>query len=1244
MKIHKHVRIIFYKSTAPATLRPISLLAMCAFFCCFHSTAFAMGSDQGKALLELARKELLPQLSDIPVDGSSYKGFTNAEKLLIHHTGNGYWIKIHDGELLSPEELLKCDSSGKDKWGARYRIRSKCIEWLCREPISSTFLTNRGIRIKNAIIEGKLQLFKCSLKGPLELTHCLIKSDIDMEGITCSGINLSNSYTASIIAEDSIVKNYFRAEQSITKGELDLFYSKIGKALNLNGYKITSNNRITINAESSSIGGSIFMRNGFKSEGSIILKYSTIGINLELHDALFLNNNNKYDTIDAESITVSQNIFINNSTCEGRLNLTSANIGKTIECSNATFKNPEKETIDLHDSYIGRDLLMDGSFSSEGVIDLCKATIGKNIVCGGGTFRNNTQESIFAEAVKVGNSVFMRNGFKSEGSINFKHAYIGENLELVNSELINVEYYTIEAESIKVNKHIFLNNAISKGKIDLRGANIGKNVEFCNSTFKNNSMISIDLQDSYIGNDILMNGSFYSEGSIDIQRATIGKNFDCSDGAFFNSYATVIDASNSKIHGNIFFNNNFSAFGTINLSNAEIKKNLNCDNGHFYNKNKTTILADALIVAGSIFFRNGCYSNGEINLYAAEIRNNLECSGSRFENEKNISIGAENVKIGGNLYLSKNETTNTPFISKGLVDLFNGTISGTMVCDGGQFFNYYDTVLNALSLKIGNSIFMRDAFKSEGTVNLYGANIGRNLECIDAEFSNAIGTAINAENMDILGSLRIRGTTQINGQLDILGSHIGNQVDMDNVTIRSKNNLTLIAHDIEVKNSFFINNCNFYGGISMYAAHIGADLICYNSNFYKNNNASNNIFNLPYSLYASGLDIDGDLIITLATLNNQVDLESSYIKRNMTISDCIIQSNTKERPSLYAQDLHVGGTLSLEKNQLVTGKIQINHAELGHFSIKQFFQPRIKNCQLDLRSSHAKCFELISTLFSGELLLDGFHYDSLKIPILETEQSTNNDTKNKMFSKSQELANYYSNWLGTVPDASYTPQPYEELSNALREQGYEEAAIDVQIQKNKLRLKHSNLTPLEETWSNLTGFFIDYGYRPLKSLWFVAGFIALGTLLASCFYRYGLFARTTPGDFIYDGDPTTIVYRKNAEHKLRTVYPPFNPLIYSLDSFIPLIDLHQCSFWQPSLRFFSLFAKQNNRSLTSFVTNDDWFSINLLWLDGPDKWIQKKVSNRHWFHLIRAYFYVHIFMGWLLTSLFIAGLAGIIKS
>jgi hypothetical protein len=106
--------------------------------------------------------------------------------------------------------------------------------------------------------------------------------------------------------------------------------------------------------------------------------------------------------------------------------------------------------------------------------------------------------------------------------------------------------------------------------------------------------------------------------------------------------------------------------------------------------------------------------------------------------------------------------------------------------------------------------------------------------------------------------------------------------------------------------------------------------------------------------------------------------------------------------------------------------------------------------------------------------------------------------------------------------------------------------------------------------------------------------------------------RCPPGQSADDGtcktkpiNPTAQQTSHAIDYKLPIEYPPFSPFWYSLDTLLPLVDLGQGTAWSPS-------------------------PINGVRDDFPG-----------WFVL--AYLYIHIIAGWVLTSLTVVALTGIIK-
>lgn len=201
-------------------------------------------------------------------------------------------------------------------------------------------------------------------------------------------------------------------------------------------------------------------------------------------------------------------------------------------------------------------------------------------------------------------------------------------------------------------------------------------------------------------------------------------------------------------------------------------------------------------------------------------------------------------------------------------------------------------------------------------------------------------------------------------------------------------------------------------------------------------------------------------------------------------------------------------------------------------------------------------------------------------------------------------------WLSRQP--KFRPQPYEQLATVLRKNGYDVEAKKILIEKNKYRAEHVELTTwFEKLWYRALGPMIGYGYSPLNVLWGIAAFIVLGWSLFKTGYKHGLitpidesaYAKITGSDGISRADV----------RQLSDISPKLNYFMYSVDTFVPLIDLYQVKYWQPN-------AGHGHKI----------FKI--------------KGFSMHTGGLLRIYFWIHLITGWVLTMLLVAGLSGLVRT
>jgi hypothetical protein len=234
-----------------------------------------------------------------------------------------------------------------------------------------------------------------------------------------------------------------------------------------------------------------------------------------------------------------------------------------------------------------------------------------------------------------------------------------------------------------------------------------------------------------------------------------------------------------------------------------------------------------------------------------------------------------------------------------------------------------------------------------------------------------------------------------------------------------------------------------------------------------------------------------------------------------------------------------------------------------------------------------------------KLKLDGLVYESIHVE------------------KGDDIVEPVSEGLSFLDLSDFQPQPYEQLAKVLNSRGNENEAILVLIEKENKKLNQLKRHSFSWFWKQLLRVSISYGYRPQRSL--LWGFIVVvtGYFVFNLGYKNALITPTTdsftskPAYFSQkDADSKDSCAKVIDPKKIEDCpkYPKFDPIIYSLDTFLPIIDLHLKGYWLP------------NANATTSSTNINW---------------------GYW---LRVYFIVHTILGWAIVTLAVAGFSGLVRN
>ena len=527
-----------------------------------------------------------------------------------------------------------------------------------------------------------------------------------------------------------------------------------------------------------------------------------------------------------------------------------------------------------------------------------------------------------------------------------------------------------------------------------------------------------------------------------------------------------------------------------------------------------SIMADGVHSKGVVYLRGGFEAEGEVRLVGAMIRGQLDCSGGKFKNPA---------------------TDEHPD-------------SAALVADG---------------IEVKDDVFLSDGFEAEGEVRLPGAVIGGQLDCSAGKFNNSAtdkhpdSTALSASGIEVKGSIFLNGEFEAEGEVRLLGAVIGGQLNCSDgkfknpATNKYPDSKALVADKVEVKGDVFLNGeFEAEGEVRLPGAVIGGDLVCSGGRF---KNPATDMHPNSTALVANGIEVKGDVYLRGGfEAEGEVCLVGAVIGGSL---DCTKAQFINPATSVSLRKAMALNLMNADvKRQLrlvhpirhgwpaeVWGRVMLRHATVGQLiDSSEIWNP-------DGREA-------------VPVALDGFVYGDLGL----AEDVIDTKFRKRWLESGKSFGNLFA------------PQPYTQLANVLSQAGHESDARQIYMAREWERLNRVPMGWVDWCLGWLIGLTVGFGYRSRR-----AAYCLLGIWIFGCFVFWGGWQldRFNPSlPHVYNayyaeaqedgsvqqkqrwGPPYKKLIEENGELKQ---YPKFSAIIYSIDTLLPIVNLHQEDYWMP---------------------------------------------------------------------------------
>jgi hypothetical protein len=481
--------------------------------------------------------------------------------------------------------------------------------------------------------------------------------------------------------------------------------------------------------------------------------------------------------------------------------------------------------------------------------------------------------------------------------------------------------------------------------------------------------------------------------------------------------------------------------------------------------------------------------------------------------------------------------------------------------------------INGDGLRITHGdLFLRLGFSTCEVVKLVGSSISGDLDCSGGTFDSPQDGALIADRCSIGGDVRLDGSFKSKGKVSFVGASITGSFICSGGSFENQDGRALSLDAAKVGAGLSLDEgfhaiglvafaeARITGGINFSGASLETVQAKPSSSPEEKGAAGHS----NVALEASRANVLGDILFVQDfSSTGLIDLSGSCIDGSLYFSGARFESKLSN--GLLARGANVKHAFRWQGVKRGSATI----LDLTHCTVDQLYDDRE------------------SWPVKGNLSIQDFTYRTIGEGPMEArerlrwiERQYPSEGENQ--TEAQSLGN-----------PSFSLQPYEQLAGWFRRTGQEASAREISIAKEEARRERGNLSGPGYFSNRFLGLTIRHGYGVGRILAFGLAMVLLGWLTFSEGYNSGLVLRSS--------DPNKT---------LGTTNPSFSPFVYSVDTFLPIVDLHQESYWLP---------------------------------DADRKCILSDGTKVEGGRYLRWYLWGHIALGWIVSTLSVASLSGLIR-
>lgn len=323
----------------------------------------------------------------------------------------------------------------------------------------------------------------------------------------------------------------------------------------------------------------------------------------------------------ADQLRTAGNLELNRGFTAERIHIAGADIGGTLDLSDAVLRAPGTPALAADGLTVARDMACRG-LTVHGEMHLRGAAIDGTLSLDGAHLDAPGAAALAAARLTVGHDAFCSD-LSANGEVRLPGARIGGRLDLTRARLANPGAAALTADRLAVDDGVLAEGLTSDGEIRLTGARVGGTLVLAAAHLSNPGARALNGEGLVVDQDVHATGGFRAEGEVQLVRARIGGALNLDDAVLANPGDQALTADALTIEQSVY-GRRLSAEGEVRLVGARIGGVADFGGARLSNPERRALYAVRLSVDGDLMCRRGFTAEGGLQLSGARVGGHIE--------------------------------------------------------------------------------------------------------------------------------------------------------------------------------------------------------------------------------------------------------------------------------------------------------------------------------------------------------------------------------------------------------------------------------------------------------------------------------------------------------------------------------------------------------------------------------------------------------------------------------------------